>query len=1724
MLLCCRSVILYSNSVASLPQKYEGDLPGRGVSGRKEKLPWGVGMKDILTNLMEKFRREHRLARRYTAMLLVLAFATTLFVNWQLHGVGISMTADYLCGYEEHEHTAECYERVLVCGYEEGMPEDPAAALPEDEMLDVDYGVDGDELSQEPEPLAEQPVHHHTQDCYEERQVLDCTEEEHEHTDECFDPEDGSLICELFPHTHTESCYTTQYELVCGMEEGEPEQAADPDFALYEEETTLPAAPEDVPEAAVSEEVPVHHHTEACYREELVCTLPEHHHTVECLSDPLADVETEADWLAKTNTSLTGNWGEDLLAVAQSQLDYAESTKNFKLDVEDEEKLRGWTRYGAWYGNPYGEWDVMFLSYCLYYAGIPQSVVPQRAGVDALRSDLRGTDWLLTDAVPQVGDALIYQNAAGVETVGIVKAVDGDTGMVTVISGAVEGTVAEVAVDPASITGVVSVTGAYAAQTAAMDPDAETEEAEKPEQDADIDEEFYPEDEDFSIVMTWDRTQKADSMDPLFAVAALEMGEGTDSVRLEDHITKVSLKKVVKGQEIDIDTGAEVKDGDIVKVALEFNFNSGVLTADRRQATYQLPGGLKLTTAVDNGAVKDGKGKTIGTYNINMDGLVTMTFNEDVIGGAHDGTLDYTAMANYSESASGSVNINNRFDLNISKPDPDLDVAKRLTGGRIWSDAEGNQLVQWQLEVSSAKGTDGQGVTIQDRLNVNNGVVPNNGVVSSYEPNSFVVKKRSGSTVETVDSSSYTFELDNTSLPVKTATVSGLPPLAENEAYLLEYVTKTPPGSFSPGHHVMYNQMSATAGDVTRERNEKITFQTPLEKTGTVNAEGLVEWTITLKAPKDIKGGFFANFTLKDKLPQNAALVGDITIIPAFGTSWTITADQLKNGYDLGEHYTGNEAAMPGKFTIKYTTTAVPDTSGNVVNTAILINKNNPVTFTATGTVPGVLGNWNITKSHVRTENNVAYWKINAANTAGARTFTLTDTILDATNSTGAAISGQNTHYAYAAELQTAIQSGMKLYALQDAAPLSYAQAIEKGWLDENSIQYYDAAGELVLASDTANPVMRFTVTVKAGDNDSPVRRILLENIPTHEARDKMQGGETWIFRNQAELNGAASTAQDGYRCYRRFEKMVATNAERNNYTGANSTIKLEDIHDGTLKYRIILTTGAEETAPITVTDKLPAGTFTSKGFWIDGQRASGITATYTVSADRVLTVNISNYNNGTPGKAQTIEFLYDIKISDDPAWKDPGTGSVSYTNEATWGRESSSITTTVTRDVTPLTKNGEQLRDETGWIGKIKYSVLINPGREKLGDGEWLTLRDSATVPDGAAFYGDLSTVRLYYYKYGSTVLEEVPADLYRKLDPEENNWLVMQVPDKTALLLEYVATIDRGNYVSPDVSNTITLQNGVSTSNKVSFQTNDSSATFTKGQLVINKLDGANGSLLAGAKFEVWRYHKETGQFEPYTTGTTGTNGQLVFDITNDAVDTLHPDVLYRLVETEAPTNYIMDSTPRYLLFYGKDSSKEAAFQAATGVADTLEVPVNGNTETVTLNGNLLTGGALSTTTLEVKNTYNQLAVHKHWFDKNTNLPLETARIPVKSLDVQLCRYTEGQSPDSAQPLEGEIKTLTAENGWSATWEGLPQTDDAGKKYYYMVKERTTGSWTVTEDNNGGIQLGVIVLKNYVYEGYQLPSTGGAGAVPPALGGAMMAAAAVLLYRRKKGAEREE
>ena len=383
-------------------------------------------MNDILKTYMERFRENRHTLRRYTAFVLALAMITTLFVNWQLHGVGISMTAQYQCGEEEHTHTADCYTKVLTCGYEEGELENA-------DELAAAAATSQPTVEAEPAPLLLEPQiefvpHEHTEDCYTEVQTLTCMEEEHVHGDDCFDPEDGSLICDKFEHTHDESCYTTEYELTCGLEEGElVEQVVEPTQSA---ELAAMAVAEPVAlEPTVDTVEPIyHHHTDACYEEVLTCPLPEHHHTVACLSDTSADVETPEEWqAANAEAVMTGNWDEDLLSVAKTQLGYEQSEKNFEIDPADGVTLHYYSRYGQSYGNPYGEWDVMFLSYCLKYAGIPQSAIPQEASVLALRSSMSDMDWLLDGedgSAANVGDIVIY-NKYVTRTVAVDSSADG---------------------------------------------------------------------------------------------------------------------------------------------------------------------------------------------------------------------------------------------------------------------------------------------------------------------------------------------------------------------------------------------------------------------------------------------------------------------------------------------------------------------------------------------------------------------------------------------------------------------------------------------------------------------------------------------------------------------------------------------------------------------------------------------------------------------------------------------------------------------------------------------------------------------------------------------------------------------------------------------------------------------------------------------------------------------------------------------------------------------------------------------------------------------------------------------------------------------------------------------------------------------------------------------------------------------------------------------------
>ena len=1725
-------------------------------------------MKDIINGLIERFRRQHVQARRYVAMMLVLALLTTLFVNWQLHGVGISMTADYHCGYEEHQHTAACYEKVLTCGYEEGEPETPVTSSDSSADPVSAYSAEEPEEPVQTEPETIWVPHEHTDACYEEHRVLTCYQEEHEHTDDCFD-EYGALICGEFEHIHDDSCYTTEYELVCGLDEGELVEEPNPAYQEMPASRPVVDLPPEPAETTPDEPV-LHHHTDACYTEELVCTIPEHHHTVECLADTQADVETAEEWQAAANVALNGNWAEDLLTVAKSQLDYQQSDKNFKLDVEDQQVLRGYSRYGAWYGNPYGAWDVMFLSYCLHFAGVPQTVVPQRAGVMALHSDLRGSQWL-TDAdgsTARPGDIVIYntltteqvavdESSYGIalldldedpdtaaqltasepqvdtrtvttETVGVVSAVDPDAGTLTVISGNVDGKVAEVSTAMSDVTSVISVTGAYAAETTAVAP----EDPAGSQEELDGSYALLEDEEGFGATVEW--IGEARQLDP-DAPALLAETAGTEVDLDPSYITKTEFGQEVNGSWKPL-VGNEVESGTNVRVTVSYKLPAGTLKPDRPTLCYQLPEAMKPKQII-SGNIKDEteNNKVIGTYTIDTNGLAKLTFfkSEKFTGLDDRGNLEFTGTFQFSQKLWADDFENNKtitfekdYTLIIKRKTADVNIKKESGDPTITNRKDGTFVNNYKVTVETTNGTKDP-VTLTDTLNTNRNGENRSDYLKGgkYLVDSFKLYKVDASGTKTeIDVPTHELKTDGNGNPQ--VVLAPLPALEAGEKYIWNYDVQRNYADFDKmpnGVAIINNTVKAEAGDNVAKADAWYTCKTPrIEKNGQYDPKtGRIQWTITVKTPHSFLGSYMLNGSkITDSLPSNVQIVGDVKV----GNTTIPAADFLKDGYTIPEDFTGTEL----KITFETTT---PLGGGSVTNTAQIETKSKH-TFKASDTVNIGQGDWTLSKQLASSSKGLAKWDISAANAAGAGSFTLVESLQDAVNESGQ--TQDNTHYAYAAELEEALENGLTL-TLHDGGTMTYAQAKADKVI---TVTYYSGAngtGGTVTANDPSTRVRSFTIQVNKADGN-PVRRVEVTDIPTHEDRSNVTAGEKWSYKNSVSIQGTSktATAEDTYHSYKSFEKRVSATSSKNeaDYESGNQTYQYGKVSGKNLHYQLVVQTAAEDDADIVITDTLPENTeFKTNCVKIgmdegDPDKADalkGATATVTYKeATRQLTITIKGYNLSKNAQHK-FRILYEVNIEKDPAWQNPSVGQVTYTNTAQWGELTETVHTTVERSVDPLKKTGKLVEGRTD---RIEYQVVVNPAREDLSVGTTkaknIELWDDVTAQNGAIVRGDLESVKLYYFQYDAatntvTRGDEVDRRLYRVLPADKDGWLHMEIPNQTAMILVYQCDVKQGSAAADyNVDNTVKLGNGdTANSDSIKF-TYASAATASTGQFLLHKVDDYSGVALQGAEFTIWQYDPQTQVWQRWSGGengvvTTGENGQVSLTVLENGDKTLKPDLLYKIVETKAPQNYQKDATPHYVLFHKSSETPEKAFDTATGG--------NAMDDGKTIQfADVQVGSAAQTTTAQYTNRYSNLTVSKLWLDQDTKQPVKPA---VNSIRIKVWQYTDN---DKDRTLFAEADLNAGNNWtWSESGDKLPLKDEKGNAYHYLVEEETTGNWNVYIDNNG-VQTGNITVQNYVYTGYELPSTGGMGTAPfGVLGGALAAAAALLLVRKRKQNEEE-
>lgn len=851
-------------------------------------------MKNRFQEAIQNVQRQRHLARRTVAMVLVLAMLTAMSVSWRLHQDGIALAADdtrYYCGKEEHKHTDDCYIEGTkpVCGYEEGEIVEETMDSADDAGDGDSSAADWDEAGSEPEsepatqeePESEVVLHHHTSDCYEEEEVLTCgIESDHVHQDYCYDQETGELLCT--EHEHTDDCYTLEEVLVCGQEEGEPEKTDD-GAALYDmdensaeesdfaEEPETAADPEPEKEATKPETddeidtgYTVHHHTAECYGKVLICGKEEHEHTAACLVNPNAEIDAEYD--AKTPARTDADWAEDMVLVAQSQLGYTES----KADVDEDGN--GYTMYADQYYKDkpmvYADWDCTFVAYCLYHAGVPQDIIPQYASISALRGELaRMNSEYYTDD-PQdfggilPGDIVMYKNAEGRETIGVVSdaAVDEETDLttaLTVISGDVAtgydpetdatiDQVAEVEVALNDVTSFVSVNGAEG--YGISDLMGEDEEAQKV---------------DSHVIDLVDENKALNTAAfKSFAVAAQYKSGNTDS------------------DWTDVTDGYVFQEGDSIRVngtlSLKpdsFRDKDGNTLCD----TIVWNSGLTLAKELDNGVLTDPDGNVVGTLKVTVDGVATIHF-EDLKAFALEKPVKFwfTALATCSgENLKQEIAFPGTGTTVTVKKNTDIHAEKKLLTENIQYD-HGNPYLEYQVTVSSEKGTEGK-VKIEDQI------ADWKNLYGTYSD--FALKKYNSKTDETGESISVTPTITNPASGAPTGAetkfeINGLDALKAGERYELTYryqlsrdLSKNGKLSGSIG-----NKVTATDegnGKISPKETSK-NFSDRIEKSGNYDSvTRKVTWTITVRNPgkQNLSG-----YVVTDEIQNSAAKIDENTV------------------------------------------------------------------------------------------------------------------------------------------------------------------------------------------------------------------------------------------------------------------------------------------------------------------------------------------------------------------------------------------------------------------------------------------------------------------------------------------------------------------------------------------------------------------------------------------------------------------------------------------------------------------------------------------------------------------------------------------------------------------------------------------------------------------------------------------------------------------------------
>ena len=1447
----------------------------------------------------------------------------------------------------------------------------------------------------------------------------------------------------------------------------------------------------------------LHHHTEACYEKVLTCTIPEHTHTLACLADYSADVETDDDW-EKYSVGLSDNWNEALLAVAQEQLGYKESEKNFQTDeaLGDIIDVHHYTRYGAFYGNPYADWDVAFIAFCQHYAGIPKTEIPQRLGLEALRADMDAMGFAyLTEgedaayeAIP--GDVVTYNKngTADDETIGIVETVGDDS--LTVISGAVEGAVAEVTVPFTDVTSTILVDQAYGDYVGEAD-----------DRDGSHDDEIA--------------VQPADQMDAAAVDASEDIFNITGALNLNDEKNQKDLgltftfQKLVGNEYGNVGSNEIIEEGDNVQVVVGFKAPAGTFKTGQNgnKAYYNLP--YKLAEPLSNKDITDNHGNKIGRMDVNTDGLVVITFSDNVADFNYkeyfEGTFKVWGKAfAKDDSTSDTITFPGHGNSFTLKKKSDISIHKDVDSKIIVED--GRTYFKYTIKVDSTNGTAGETVTIKD--NIKNLWQ----VTGQFDKASFKLTKNGADAAIPVGYPKIETKSDGTS----NFTIEGLEALQARENYTLTYLYEITNANTLKKTGSVENSATASYGNNTT--NPAGTYKQIMSPELSVKKEGVyggnntdtvmtgrVLWTITVDNPsgRDLNG-FKVTDTVKTEgviiLDQND-VKGNIIQIKDGNNN---KVDKIVNGKaENGEAKVSNdkrsfEYTFPAnststKYTFTYCTTVpLNHSAGSVqVSNRVDIDKGSEhydddesvnVSKREALLLKVPLGGTELEADNNRLKT---VWELVIRSDASADTakkFTIRDYFKNPTNQSNQTMD----HYADKSKLEeelTAVGSennekGLFFDVLVNGAYRRvYGIEAMKALGADVTIQYYTDEDSKKEADENTDKVRSFTITVDWKGSTTPlsVVQIYAKGYTTYvDSADSLESGEKLSIYNYIKAGGKEQGAKSDYEKPTKKKPSLGKLVSASEWTGFKGSADIDYTGENTLIWYKLLLKNLDANEA-TVKDTLPAGleyTGTYYVGWstaetegrnstdkllpfVTGGKNEGAdniqylekpTVTGTADAGQELGFKLKNLNtlkNPKEGSYQ-IAIIFSVKVTDD-YWDDISENPTKkYPNEATWNRSDkiAKADAFVTRKNSYVEKKNDYVE---GSKKEVTYTVEINKeGKTLLSTaGKKLVLHDVLTVPSKISAEIDLQSIKLYD-DGGNDVTTRMKCKPDEVVDDGTNKTykITVEVPDSAHYTLKYTY-----KFIVPDnvaygaqyqIKNTVDMFGNSETPSELVYKHSGAAGSVTQDNtntLKVYKVETDKFyNTLPGATFKLthWDGSKWSEADGNYTTDA---DGQILFRYTDQVKENIvnvNRGVLYKLEETAAPNGYIGDSTPHYFLMLDANQTKEKAY-AAVSNAKVAEA-------------NIRFVAANKTELMHVENTAKQITIRKVWQDANGKQETNVHHEPIT---VKITRYKDGIE-DTAWPPKSI--TLSSDNDWTYIYPDSSKSDDPLEDgYTYAVEEET-------------------------------------------------------------------